>query len=246
MGSLVLLAAAGIACGSSKPQSPLEVLQRSYERSKDIESFRAHLDMEITVPDEQLVMTVDMEKGQDGRVRTVTEIDVSGDKQSIEMIIADPYAFVKVPDQGWTQISAESIAESTGQSLEAVTNPTAFYSSLFPAQEVPWELYVVESLGREMVDGVETEHLSIQFDFREVWQHLDQQQKLQFLPASPDPEIAIEELVEAMEVRGGRGLDRRQGLLTENRHGDQLWWRGTQVSWCWGNVHEDGCAHIRY
>ena len=202
LGSLVLLAAAGAACGSGEPQTPLEVLQESYERGKDIKSFRAHMVMEITVPDEKVVMTVDMEKGRDGRILTVTGIDVSGDKQSIEVIIADPYAFVKVPDQGWTQISAQAIAASTGQSLEAVTNPTAFFSSLFPAQEEPWELYAVESLGREVVDGVKTEHLSIQLDFREVWQHLDQQQKLQFLPASPDPEVDIEQLMETMEVRG--------------------------------------------
>ena len=217
-GSLVLLAAAGAACGSGGPDTPLEVLQDSYERGKDIKSFRAHMVMEITVPDEKVFVTVDMEKGQDGRVRTVTDIDVSGDKQSVEMIIANPYVFVKVPDRGWTQISAETIAESTGQSLEAMTNPTAFYNSLFPAQEVPWELYAVESLGREVVDGVETEHLSIQFDFREVWNHLNEEQKQQFLRASPDPDIDIEELILAMEVSGvevwidDKGYSRRSVL----------------------------------
>ena len=217
-GSLVLLAAAGAACGSGGPDTPLEVLQDSHERSKDIKSFRAHMVMEITVPDEKVFITVDMEKGQDGRVRTFTDIDVSGDKQSVEMIIADPYVFVNVPDRGWTQISAETIAESTGQSLEAVTNPTAIYDSLFPAQEVPWELYAVESLGREVVDGVETEHLSIQFDFREVWNHLSEEQKQQFLRASPDPDIDIEELILAMEVSGvevwidDKGYSRRSVL----------------------------------
>ena len=199
---LVLLAVICAGCGSGQPQSPLEVLQRSYERGKDIKSFRAQMDMEITVPDENMVMTVDIETGRDGRVRTVIDIDTLGDNQPIEMIIAEPYVFVEVPDKGWTQISAQAIAESTGQSVDAVTAPTAFYSSLFPTQEVPWELYVVESLGPQEMDGVETEHLSVEFDFREVWQHLGEEQRERFLQASPDPGVAREQLIEALEVRG--------------------------------------------
>ena len=178
------------------------MLQRSYERNQDIKSFRAHIDLQITAPGEQVETTVDIETGRDGRVRTSFDIDTFGDKQSFEMIIAEPYVYVEVPGVGWTQVSAEAIFDSTGQSLGAVSDPTAFYSSLFPAEEVPWELYVVESLGRDEVDGVQTEHLSIQFDFQEVWQYLSEEQKQQFLQSSPDPEVAKEELIEAMEVSG--------------------------------------------
>ena len=158
--------------------------------------------MEITTPDEHVVITVDMETGQDGRVRTVLEVDESGDKQSVDMIIAAPYVYVKVPDAGWTQLSARAMAETSGQSLEVLSNPTTFYSSLFPTQAVPWELYTVESLGLEQVDGVQAEHLSITFDFQQIWDHLAEEQKHQLLQASPDPEVSFEELIGAMQVDG--------------------------------------------
>ena len=209
-GLLVLLVAFGASCAARsvhtptpvEPLSPLEVLQQSNKRGKDIKSFRAHMDMEITTPDEGGVITIDMEAGTDGRVRTLIEIDSFGDKQSIETIIAEPHVYVDVPGRGWVQMSAEAVARSAGQPVEAISDPTAFYSSLFPAQKVPWELYVVESLGREEVDGVETERLSIKFDFQKIWQHLDEEQKQQFFQTSLDPELTKEELVEAMEVRG--------------------------------------------
>ena len=212
---LVLLATVGAACGSSQPQSPLEVLQHSYERSKDITSFRAHMDMEITTPDGPVLMALKTETGRDGRVRTVIDMDAFGDKQSFEMIIAKPYIYVEVPDRGWTQVSAAAMAEFTGQSVEVFSDPTAFYSSLFPVEDVPWELYVVESLGHEEVEGIQTEHLSIQFDFREIWQRLDEEQRQQLFQASPDPDVGIEELVEEMDVTGvevwidDRGYSRR-------------------------------------
>ena len=199
-GFFVILATASAACGSSQPQSPLEVLQRSHDRSKDIESFRAHIELDIMTPDGPVLMASDMEACRNGRVRTVISIDAFGDKESFETIVAEPYVYVELPDEGWTQVSAATIAASIGQSLEAVSDPTAFYSSLFPIQDVPWELYAVESLGREEVDGVQTEHLSIQFDFQKIWQHLDEEQRQQFLQASPGSDEAIEYVVETTEV----------------------------------------------
>ena len=106
--------------------------------------------MEITTPDEHVVMVVDVETGQDGRVRSVLEVAEAGDKQSVEMIIALHYVYVKVPDAGWTQMSARTMAESSGQSLEVLSEPTAFYSSLFPTQNVPWQLYKVDSLVKSL------------------------------------------------------------------------------------------------
>ena len=202
LGALAIPAATYGACGSPEPRTPLEVLQHSFERSKDIKNFRAHMDLGITTPDEQVRMA--METGRNGRVRTDLniDIDIDGDKQTFQTIIAKPYVYVHVPDAGWDQMSLEAIAESTGQSLHTISDPMASYTNLFPAQEVPWELYVVESLGHEKVDGIQTEHLSIQFDFHEVWQHLDEDQKVQFIQASTAPKVAIEQLIEAVEVRG--------------------------------------------
>ena len=170
---------------------------------------------EITTPDGPVLMALETETGRDGRVRAVIDMDAFGDKQSFEMIIAKPYVYVEVPDRGWTQVSAAAMAEFTGQSVEVFSDPTALYGSLFPVEDVPWELYVVESLGHEEVEGIQTEHLSIQLDFQEIWQRLDEKQKQQLLQASPDPDIGIEELVEALEVKGvevwidDRGYSRR-------------------------------------
>ena len=158
--------------------------------------------MEITTPDEQVVMAVDMETGEDGRVRSVLEVEEAGNKQSVEMIIAAPYVYVNVPDAGWTQMSLRALAESGGQSLDVLSDPTAFYSSLFPAQGVPWELYTVESLGLEQLDSVQAEHLSIEFDFQEIWGHLDEEQKRQLLQVSPGPDVSFEYLIGAIQVDG--------------------------------------------
>ena len=201
-GSLVLLAAVGAACNSSQEGSPLGLLQQSYDRSKDIETFRAHMELEMVVPGESAVMTVDMETGRDGRVSTAMSIDASGYVQSIEMIVAEPYVYLKAPGQGWTQMSAAAMAESSGQPLEAVTDPTALYSSLFPIEDVPWDLYVVRSLGTEDVDGVQTEHLSIEFDFQEIWGYLDEAQRQRLLRAGPDSEANMEEALGVLEVGG--------------------------------------------
>ena len=229
-GPLVLLITVSAACASAStptptptptpthtptPLTPLEILQQSHERSKNIKSFRSHLDLEISVLDERVVMIVDMEMGKDGRMRNVMDIDTPDGKQSIEMIVAGPYVYLKDPDAGWTQVSAEAIARSAGQSLDAVSDPTAFYSNVFPAQDVPWDLYAVKSLGREELDGIQTEHLNIQAEFQEIWQHLDDDQKRQFLQAIPDPEVAMEEVIEGIRVKGvevwidDRGYSRR-------------------------------------
>ena len=67
------------------------------------------MDLDITTPEGQVLITTDIETGMDGRVRTVLEIDAFGEKQTIEMVVAGPYVYVDVPDSGWTQMSADCL-----------------------------------------------------------------------------------------------------------------------------------------
>ena len=76
-------------------------------------------------------------------------------------------------------MDAGALAAVTGQPLEALNDPTGFYNNLFPGEDVPWQLYEIESLGTEVVDGVETEHLGIQMDFAEILDRMDKETKEQ-------------------------------------------------------------------
>jgi hypothetical protein len=153
------------------------------------------VDLEVTILGELVLTAVDMEMGRGGRIRSVYNIDVYGGKLSFEAIIADPLFYLNVPGEGWIQMKTKTIGEETGLALEALNDPMAFYGGLFPDGGVPWELYTVESLGQEEVDGVQTEHLSIEWDIQEIWNHMDEEQKQRLFQGIPVSDINKEILI---------------------------------------------------
>ena len=129
-------------------------------------------------------------------------VETFGGRQKVEVVIAEPYAYLNLPDQGWLRLGGER----RELALALQIGSTGFFDT-FPANVVPWELYTVRSLGREVVEGVETDHLSVQLDIGEVIRRSDAGVRQRLVRNLAPPGLAgrtrdPEELAGEMEVRG--------------------------------------------
>ena len=188
---LVVLVALVIACGSSTPdvsptskvsllgQTPLELLKRSNELMQTVGTFRAQLEMDGKIMGESVSIYMDMELGDRERMHNNLPIDTPDGRVKIEQVITDRYAYTRLPSEGigWIRMDLEAVAQSAGLPSELFSDPASFGNSIFPSENIPWELYSVESTGREQTNGVETEHLKVDLDFQELWEQLDAEQK---------------------------------------------------------------------
>lgn len=181
----VLVAACGTSQGTTSVGSivldgPAALLAKSVESSNNIESFRANIEMDMAMLGQQIPLTMEMEQSREGRVRMLMSMTLAGASMDIETIISDDGLFTKMPGLGWVSMSSGALAGITGQSMPGLEDPMGFYDNLFPSEDIPWELYTVELLGSEPIDGVGTQHLSIAMDFKEIWERLGKDTKSQF------------------------------------------------------------------
>ena len=164
-----------------------------------------------------LPVTVTTEVAQEnaGRKRSVMTVETFGGPQEVEVVVAEPYAYVNLPDQGWLRVSGAD--NNLVQALQI--GSTGFFDT-FPANLVPWELYKVRPLGREVVDGVEAEHFRVEVDFREIMRRASEATRRQLVQnlappslvrGTTDPEgLASEVEVTRVEVWiDGQGYHRR-------------------------------------
>ena len=93
------------------------------------------------------------------------------------------------------------MAERSGQSEQLLSDPTGFANSFSPADNIPWELYTVSSKGLENIDGVQTEQLSIQLDFQELWSRLDSGTKGQFSQSLGVGDLGVQNILEDIELK---------------------------------------------
>ena len=227
---LVVLSALIIGCGGSSPdiskpvpfppaETSLELLKRSTGVMDTLGSFRAQMNMDGIVSGAELSVSMDIEIGDNEWAHTDMSIDTSDGRVRVEQVLTQHHAYTSFPseDIGWMRIDLEALAESESLPTQLLTDPTGFSSSIFPAEDIPWELYSIESAGREPINGVETEHLRISVDFQELWATLNPQQQQQlgllFNPATLglDPE-ELPEQIEYKELEmwiDGSGYIRR-------------------------------------
>ena len=98
--------------------------------------------------------------------------------------------------------------------------------TVFPAENIPWDLYKISSKGLETIDGAQTEHLSIQLDFEELWNQLDSETRDLFGQSFGVSGLEVPELVGQIEIKrldfwiDAQGYNRR--LVTEMLMGDTL------------------------
>ncbi|PKB73503.1 MAG: hypothetical protein BZY75_01610 [SAR202 cluster bacterium Io17-Chloro-G7] len=73
----------------------------------------------------------------------------------------------------------EDVARESGVPVETLTDPASFSTSLFPNDEVLWDLYTVRQIGTEILEGVKTQRLEIDVDFQELWPGIDEESRRQ-------------------------------------------------------------------
>lgn len=206
---LTLVVLLGIACGQDVPQtptplSPLGVVQRSVEKASGIESlsYNMVLDMDMDLEglgdDLSVSMTMDGKWAQPGGMQADMIMTMPGFEMDMSMVVSDSGLFIEIPEAGWVRFDPEEV-EELGTSLESVTDPMAFQSSIFPEREIPWHLYQAQSLGREVLDGEEMEHLKVQLDFPGLWEQLSAEEREAFFLAQGGADLTRAEWERAME-----------------------------------------------
>ncbi len=196
----------------------VQVLKWSSERMALVTSFAATMTMDVVRQGQSSRLSMEMQTSDDGRTRTVMNISILGQEQTVESIVDGSHVYTKIPLVGWLRMDAGALDLFGGPTRDALG--LDFFSNLLPEGEVPWELYTVRSLGRDQVDGIDTEHLSVDIDFQEVWDHLDDGRQNQVLLglAPPPGTLDVSELLGETRIRDleiwidNDGYSRRQAL----------------------------------
>jgi len=157
--------AAGVGGGGGIASPEAQLLQRSLELTGELQSFRAHVEMLMMTEGQRLPLSFDMTKAASGRMRLVMEMDSLAGGMRMEMVIADDEMFANLPGVGWVRMDASAMSGILGQAGPGIEDPMGLFNGLFPNGALPADLYNVQSLGKDEVDGVPTEHLVILMDF---------------------------------------------------------------------------------
>ena len=182
-------------------QAALELFKGSYQVMDTVGSFRSHMDIDGSVEGEDVTISMDFVLSQQDMMHSTLVVDTPDGKQSIESVIARPYVYIKIPGEGWLRMDLEALAGLSGQSEQGFSDPRGFSNSFFPTENIPWELYKVSSMGRDRIDGVPVEHLSIQFDFQEVWSQLDSEPRGLFGQSFGVGGLDVQEFVQQIEIK---------------------------------------------
>ena len=121
----------------------------------------------------RLPLSIDMTKAASGRMRLVMDMDSLAPGMRMEMVIADDEMFANLPGVGWVRMDASAMSGILGQAGPGIEDPMGLFDGLFPDGALPASLYNVQSLGKEEVDGVPTEHLVILMDFGRIVKEMD-------------------------------------------------------------------------
>lgn len=166
-----------------------------------VNSFRAAIRMEGFAVQQPLTVTTEVAQQNVGRKRSLVTVETFGGRQEVEVVTAEPYTYVNLPDRGWLRVSGED--NRLAQALQI--GSTGFFDT-FPSNVVPWGLYTVLPLGGETVDGVETEHFSVEVDLREAIGRSDKEVRQQLVQNLAPPSLVrrttdLESLAAEIEVR---------------------------------------------
>ena len=165
--------AAGVGGGGGIASPEAQLLQRSLELTGELQSFRAHVEMLMMTEGQSLPLSFDMTKAASGRMRLVMDMDTLAGGMRIEIVIADDEMFANLAGVGWVRMDASAMSGILGEVGPGIEDPMGLFNGLFPNGDLPAELYNVQSLGKEEVDGVPTEHLVILMDFGRIVKEMD-------------------------------------------------------------------------
>lgn len=177
---------------TSIPLTPTELLQKSFDRMKDVRTFSADLEAEMTTNGEVFTGSADVAVAENGNVDISAVVGQQDFQLGVGVKVIQPDVFISIPLLGWHRIDGEAMAQDEGVSTEDfdLDKLRAFITS----EIVPWHLVEVTSLGTEDINGVETEHLSVDADLVEVWRFVQDSGILERLKAefAPDEEHGTE------------------------------------------------------
>ncbi len=91
--------------------------------------------------------------------------------EQVELVVVASDIYSKPQGGIWSRMSIEEYSQPTGQPPESLQ--LDFGSQLFSPENTPWHLWTVESLGREVIGGVDLEHLQLSGDFQEIYEAYD-------------------------------------------------------------------------
>ena len=175
----------------------LEILKGSYEHMMQASSFQTVIGTEIRTIGQALNVRTAVSRDVEGSLRLLTTLQTPQGPQSTELIFdrVNAYAYVKVPGEEWRRTTVQALAEITGLDLEQYE--ADFFADLIPAEDTPWDIYEVEYLGREEVDGVEAHHLGVTVDFQDLLSRLSESENERLLASAGLTGAPLEVLEEA-------------------------------------------------
>ena len=208
---VALAAAAGVACSQSGPDptatpvatatselqpsatptpSPpiaLKMLQESNQRMRDVVSYRATVKSEIRTLGEGITLSSEVDRSRDGKTHSFSIVERQDGSESSEIILDQPDVYFNIGGAGWVRTTADELVRLTGQNMDVFDIDP--FGNIFPEEDIPWDLYTVEYLGRDVVDvlasdGVATDHLGIKLDIQQVMQALNADEMRRFLSSS--------------------------------------------------------------
>ena len=125
----------------------------------------------------EFTMVADIAMSQDERFHLNAMIETSGIAVSMEMILDGDSVYMMLPGlPDWYKIDTTSTA-ATGLPLDDLRQ----FSSPQPYMlgNPALDAMTFEEIGRELIDGVETTHISIEMDFVELWQTMTPEEQVQ-------------------------------------------------------------------
>ena len=167
----ILAVTVSIGCGGSAatPESPLELLKRAAKVMVEVDGFRSQTVMELEDSGQRATVFFDMEIAARDNWKAEMRVEESGSTvQQVDLVVVASDTYLKPPRGGWSKMSSGEYAALTGQPPESLQ--LSLGSQLFSPEDTPWHLWTVESLGREVIDGVDLEHLRISGSFQEIYE----------------------------------------------------------------------------
>jgi hypothetical protein len=129
----------------------ISLLEQSSEAQQSVESFRGRMDSDITMTGMSMSMKVEY------AFRTPDEVymDMQTGPLSSEMVMTEGRIFMKATDEDWEETPAEDVLPFDPQSLMEMANVTE------PDLELLENVKIDEG---EVIDGVDTVHISFEID----------------------------------------------------------------------------------
>lgn len=161
----------------------IDLLRLGHERMGSVESYRAHLDVEIVNGEEHTNYGLSEKRAPGGPSSIILTSDPPGAAHREEIILQDGHFYLKDENEKWVEHQLVDRQDSGTYSSRAVelASRLDFFGNLLPNSEVLWQIYDVKSLGTESLEGLQVQHLQVLTDFQEMSRQVEESRRDQFI-----------------------------------------------------------------